>query len=239
MTALPGKPALLMLILSLILSACMGSGYSIERQPLASARNTSGPSSLHQPEASPLVSGDEGRIVFSLSDQYEQDPPACAVIRAADPGGAGSVLASTVEQAITVHLGGKLDRVIGPARRDRILRKQNLDLDHAGDARTFAWKTRCRAILSWRLTGASETFLLAWGGRRIGLELSLKRIGKQDMLWRASHATRRSGGGLPLSPVGLVMDTLRAGQFMGDRDMLASMVHDVVRRLFTTLPQGL
>ena len=234
-----GKTVLAVLTGSFLLSACMGSGYSIEHHSLPAAGHASGTSNQNQSGGSALTPGDEQRIVFSLSDQYEQDPPACAVVQAADLVSAGSVLADKVARAITVHLGSKMDRVIGPARRDQILRKQNLDLDHAGDARTFAWKTRCRAILSWRLTGASETFLLAWGARRVGLELTLKRIGRQDILWRASHAARRSGGGLPLSPVGLVVDTVRAGQFMGDRDILTSMIHDVVRRLFTTLPAGL
>ena len=73
----------------------------------------------------------------------------------------------------------------------------------------------------------------------MGLELTLKRIGKKDILWQARHTASRGDGGLPLSPIGLVLDTFRAGRFMGDRDMLASMIHDVVRRLFITLPQTL
>jgi hypothetical protein len=222
----------------LTLPACVSNNYTVERQPMASAANSSGTS------ASPIKQGSnpsdpaDQRIIFSLSDDFERDPPACAVVRAANPSSAESPLTQQVEQAVIIHLGGKLDQVIGGARRDRILRKQNLDLDHAGDARAFAWKTRCRAVLSWRLTTANETFLLAWGARQIGLELTLRRIGKSDILWQARHVTSRTGGGLPLSPVGLVIDTVRAGQFMDDRDMLPSMIHDVVRRLFTTLPDG-
>ena len=217
------------------LSGCVSNGYPVEREPLGSASNTSGTSATTMPD--PAKENNDGeRVIYSLSSDYERDPPACVVVRSANVESRKSVLAGTVEKAVTIHLGGKIDRVIGGPERDRILRKQRLDPDHAGDARAFAWKTRCRAVLTWKLTAASETFMLAFGARKIGLELVLKRFGKNQPLWQARHVTSRSGGGLPLSPVGLVLDTVRAGQFMDYKDMLPSMIHDVIRRLFQTLP---
>ncbi|MBT3700508.1 MAG: hypothetical protein HOE62_04415 [Alphaproteobacteria bacterium] len=231
------KSHLLILIASSLLAGCMAGGYSVEREPMGSPRNTSGASTNTQHPPTP-IQDDGQRVIFSLSQDYDRDPPACVVIRSADASSARSVLAADVGQAVTIHLQAKFDRVIGPAQLQRLLAKQKLDLDHPGDARAFAWKTRCRAVLTWKLTSASETFLLAFGARNIGLALTLKRFGKDDILWQARHRTSRTGGGLPLSPVGLVVDTVRAGQFMDDRDMLPSMIHDVVRRLFTTLPES-
>jgi hypothetical protein len=227
----------LILIASSFLAGCMAGGYSVEREPMGSLRNTSGASTKNEHAPTP-IQDDGQRVIFSLSPDYDRDPPACVVVRPADDVSARSVLAADVAQAVTIHLGAKFERVIGAAQLQRLLEKQKLDLDHPGDARAFAWKTRCRAVLSWKLTSASETFLLAFGARNIGLALTLKRFGEDDVLWQARHTTSRTGGGLPLSPVGLVMDTVRAGQFMGDRDMLPSMIHDVVRRLFTTLPES-
>ena len=222
-----------------LLSACVSNGYRIDRQEMDQPQLTSGSSSMAEMPEAPSTVDDEQAVTYSLSPDFDRDPPACAVIRASDQASAKSVIAKDVEQAVAIHLGGKLNRVIGARQRERILRKQRLDLDHTGDARAFAWKTHCRAILSWRLTAANESFFLAYGTRKVGLELTLKRIGKKDILWQARHATSRADGGLPLSPIGLVMDTFRAGRFMADRDMLASMIHDVVRRLFITLPETL
>jgi hypothetical protein len=224
---------------TLVLSGCVASGYTVERQPLASPLAASGASAkvVQTPsQAQPQTDGQ--KLIYSLSQDFDRDPPACAVVVPADIVSKNSVLAADVALAVGLHLAGKLDRVIGTRELNRILRKQNLDLDHPGDARAFAWKTRCRAILTWKLTSASETFLMAYGARQIGLELILKRIGKTDVLWQARHTTSRSGGGLPLSPVGLVLDSVRTGQFMNDQDMLPSMINDVVRRLFTTLPDS-
>ena len=230
----------LLLAPALLLTACVSSNYSVERVDLPHLQVASGTSREENPQPAKNNTGQQQennqRLIYSLSPDWDRDPPVCAVIRPADEVSAGSVIAADVEQAVTIHMGGKMDRVIGAQQRNRILRKQKLDLDHPGDARTFAYSTRCRAILTWKLTAASETFLLAWGTRNVGLELTLRRIGQKDILWQARHAVSRSDGGLPLSPVGLVLDTVRAGRFMGDRDMLASMIHDVVRRLFTTLP---
>jgi hypothetical protein len=231
------KNYLFILIVSSFLAGCMASGYSVEREAMGSPRNTSGASS-NNPHTPTPVQDDGQRVIFSLSPDYDRDPPACVVVKPADAISARSVLAADVAQAVTIHLGAKFDRVIGAGQLQRLLAKQRLDLDHPGDARAFAWKTRCRAVLTWKLTSASETFLLAFGARNIGLALTLKRFGKDDILWQARHTTSRTGGGLPLSPIGLVLDTVRAGQFMDDRDMLPSMIHDVVRRLFTTLPQS-
>jgi hypothetical protein len=231
---------LLILLPVLLMSACLGGGQVVkqvveqiaDREAMTADGYTAGISTQQDP-------GGDQPLAFSLSPDYHRDPPACAVVRAADPASAGSVIAAETGQAIATHLGGRIERVIGPLKRDRLLSRHRLDLDHPADAATFAWKTRCRAVLEWQLTAASETYLLAYGSRRIGLKLTLRRINGDKMLWQAHHTTSRGGGGLPLSPVGLVLDTVRAGQFMGDRDILSSMIHDVVRRLFTTLPHSL
>ncbi len=181
-------------------------------------------------------STDEQRVIYALDPAYRMNPPNCAIVMAADERHAGSVLAAEVERAIAAYLSPKMDRLIAGTKRDRMFRRQAVDPNHPADRRFFARKADCRSFLTWRFTEASQTYLLAWSNRRIGLELELTRISGDDVLWRARHAASRSGGGLPLSPVGLVIDSVNAGNFINNGDITPSMIHDVVRRLLSTLP---
>jgi len=178
-------------------------------------------------------------VTYALDPAYRSNPPGCTVISAAGQRHTRSVLAGEVDRALAAHLSIKMNRVISGAKRDRLVRRQAVDLNHPADRRAFARAQNCRSFLTWRFTEASETYLLAWSSRRIGLELELTGVSETDVLWRAHHAVSRSGGGLPLSPVGLVIDSVNAGGFINDADITPSMIHDVVRRLLSTLPPSM
>jgi len=181
----------------------------------------------------------ERRVVYDLNPRYHRDPPACAVVLAADRQSAASPLARLVDDAVAIHAAGYLNRIIAPRERDRRVRALAVDLSHSGDQQVFARATRCRAILTWRLTEASQTYVVAMSSRRVGLQLVLTRIGSTDALWQAEHIAARSDGGVSLSPFGLLIDSIRAGKFNNDRDIMPSMIHDVVRRMLTTLPPSI
>ena len=57
-------------------------------------------------------------------------------------------------------------------------------------------------------------------------------------LWKARHTASRSDGGLPLSPFSAPLSAFQAASLAGDDDVTPSMVEDVVRRLFATLPNS-
>jgi len=175
-------------------------------------------------------------VVFDLDPRYHRDPPACAVIRPADDKNATSVLATEVDMAVATHAAGYLERVIAPRQRDRLVRKLAVDLNHSGDQQVFARSAGCRAELTWRLIEASQTYAVSLSSRRVGLELVLRRFDQDEPLWQAQHITERSDGGLSLSPFGLLIDSVRAGRFNQNKDIMPSMIHDVVRRMLTSLP---
>ncbi len=181
----------------------------------------------------------EQRVVYELNPRYHRDPPTCAVVLPADRQSAASALAALVDDAVATHAAGYLSRIIAPRERDRRVRTLAVDLSHAGDQQVFGHATRCRAILTWRLTEASQTYVVAMSSRRIGLQLVLTRIGAAEPLWQAEHIAARSDGGMSLNPFGLLIDSIRAGKFNNDQDIMPSMVHDVVRRMLTTLPPSI
>ncbi len=233
------KPALLSITLSILISGCVTAGPVVERRVDMSAPVhdvTQGAASGAETTAQ---DASQRTVTFALHPAYRSNPPGCAVISAAEQQHARSVLAGEVERALTAHLSLKMNRVISGRMRDRIVRRQAVDLNHPADRSAFARAQNCRSFLVWRFTEASETYLLAWSSRRIGLELELTGLSKADLLWRARHTVSRSGGGLPLSPVGLVIDSVNAGGFINDADITPSMIHDVVRRLLLTLPPSM
>lgn len=230
---------LAVLALTALLGGCLYANYTVERMPEPDRSRAGAASGAESEAPRGMVPLQKNRLVYSLDPAYHADPPACAVVVPADDLSLRSPLGPEVDQAVAAHLSAKLERVMGPVQRKRQVDRLKIDLDHPGDQRMFARTTRCRGLMSWRLTAASETFLLAWSGRHVAIELELKRMDNGRVLWRAAHGVERSGGGLPLSPVGLVIDTVRAGSFHGDRDVIRSMVHDAVRRMMTTLPSSL
>lgn len=64
------------------------------------------------------------------------------------------------------------------------------------------------------------------------------RVSDGHMLWRARHVASRSEGGLPLSPVSLVVETFASTQFSSDREVAASVVDDALRRVVATIPDA-
>jgi len=220
-----------------LLASCVGTTYS----PAKTAnRGAASGSEIEAPaDAGYQENIYERRVIYDLDPRYHRDPPACAVVLPADRQSAASALAPLVDEAVATHAAGSLDRVIAPRERDRRVRALAVDLHHPGDQQTFARATRCRAILTWRLTEASQTYAVALSSRRIGLQLTLTRIGQTAPLWQAEHIAARSDGGVSLNPFGLLIDSIRAGKFNNDRDIMPSMIHDVVRRMLTTLPASI
>ena len=64
------------------------------------------------------------------------------------------------------------------------------------------------------------------------------RAADGHVLWKARHIADRSDGGLPLSPIGLVVDTYSSSQFSSDREIAESVVDDAVRRIVRSLPDA-
>ncbi len=175
-------------------------------------------------------------VVYKVEGDFYRSPPRCAVVMpirwpAADPR-----LARQVEEALGRHLMTKVDRVIGPAARDRAARQRVYDLDDAEQRRRLARALGCDTVVEGETRAAESTFAVVWAQTRFGLSVSLERAGDGRRLWRASHTAERSAGGLPLSILGVTKDAFSAGRLMKDREVFPSMLDDVVRRVMASLP---
>lgn len=178
----------------------------------------------------------ERKVHYRVDRAYYNDPPFCVVVtpsaRAVDP-----VIAALVEAALARHLSQKVPRVVGPRMRDRFARQNAFDLDDGEDRRRFARQANCPAYLTWRLLHRGDDYAIVWAQRRIGLTLRLTRARDDTPLWRASHTALRWDGGLPLSPLSAAFAAAEAARLHQDQDVLPSLIDDVLRRMFVTLPE--
>jgi len=175
-------------------------------------------------------------VVYKVEGAFYRSPPRCAVVMPIHWPNAPPALARQVEEALGRHLMAKVDRVIGPAARDRAARQRVYDLGDAEQRRRLARALGCDTVVEGETRAAESTFAAVWAQTRFGLAVSLERASDGRRLWRASHTAERSAGGLPLSILGLPKDAFLAGRLMKDGEVFPSMLDDVVRRLMASLP---
>lgn len=150
--------------------------------------------------------------------------------------GIDPVQANFIERALARHLRDAIPRVIASIERRERVRNLAVDLSDKRDRRSFARATSCDSHLVWRVLDTDSHYVLFWSQRTMGLEVKLVRTDDDLTLWKARHIASRSNGGLPLSLLSAPMSAYQATSLAGDADVVPSMVEDVVRRLFTTLP---
>jgi hypothetical protein len=175
------------------------------------------------------------QVVYHLDRAFYTDPPACAVVMPSRDM-INVQLATIIEDSITRHLTMKVPRVIGATERIRLLRELAIDIASSDGQKRFGQLTGCRVFLHWRTLEATDGYALVIASRSFGLDLAMTGVSSNIILWRASHVAKRWDGGISLSPVSVVFSAFEATQFHNDTDIIPSMVDDVVRRLFVTLP---
>lgn len=177
----------------------------------------------------------ERQVIYHLDKAYYTDAPDCVAVL---PSGEtmGSQLATTVEDSLARHLTMKVSRVIGPGERTRLERELAIDTSNADGRRRFTQLSGCRAYLRWRTLEANENYAFVFSSRSFGLELEMTRGSDEAILWSVSHVATRWDGSLPLSPLAIPFAVFEATRFHNDADILPSMVDDVVRRMFVSLP---
>ncbi len=175
-------------------------------------------------------------IEFKVANAFYKDPPDCAVVLPFLVKGKPHRHARVIEDSLARHLSAKMNRVIGPMERRRLVRSMAVDLSHAGDRAAFARANRCRAFVEAKPWGGEDVYVLFWTQSRIGLDVTLSRAGDQRAVWRARHVATRSDGGLPLSPFSAAFSAFSAARLKSDGDVAFSLVDDAVRRMVKTLP---
>ena len=177
-------------------------------------------------------------VAVDIDPEFFEDFPDCAVIMPPKAPASVAGYSRPVESALSRHLTAKISRVVSSKERDLVARRMGVDMRHPGDLRDLMRELDCDTYVMSEVLGAGKSFLLVWSQMRIGLDVSLLRVGDERPLWRARHVAGRSDGGLPLSPVGIVVDAFMALKFSADRDVDVSVVEDAVRRLVYSLPDA-
>lgn len=174
-------------------------------------------------------------VQYHLDGDFYREAPNCVAVLPS-LGLENPVAARLTAKSLAQRLVAKVDRVMTPLKVKRKARALALDLDHEGDRRLFALKTRCPFYARARVLAWSDDFALFWTERQVGLALELFRASDDKPLWRAAHLARRGDGGAPLSLIGAASSVVSAGAEYADQEVLASLVDDAYRRMMMTLP---
>lgn len=182
-----------------------------------------------------------GRVVeVEIDREYYENYPDCVVVM--PPSAApnlGSGISDLVESALSTTLTRKLKRVVGAVERDMAARRMAVDLIYPEDRVLLLKALDCDAFISTDISGPGNAYYLVWSEFRIELEMRLLRAQDGRLLWRALHVADRSGGGLPLSPIGAIVEAFSSTRFSVDPDVTESVVDDAVRRMVASLPNSI
>lgn len=186
-----------------------------------------------QPEAAEPF----GRTVqFQVSRAFYDSPPRCAFILPLQGKAANSRAGKIIEEAAARQISFRIERVIGPDRRNRLLRQLAIDPTTPKGRERFARATNCDTAVEIMTEGLETLFVVVWAQSRLHLTMRLVRAKDGEELWRATHAASRSEGTIPTSPMSVPLGLLSAGRFYNDQDVFPSMADDVARRIVASLP---
>ena len=177
-------------------------------------------------------------VAVEVDDAYFSDFPNCTIIMPTRTAAGLENFKPLVEEALGHYMTKKVSRVVGRTERDLRARQAALELRRTEDRKGLAEATECETLLYSRVVGPGHTYLVVWSQVQIGLEVVMLRAADGHVLWRARHIADRSDGGLPFSPIGIVVDTYSSAQFSSDREIAESVVDDAVRRLVRSLPDA-
>lgn len=175
-------------------------------------------------------------VNYRVARAFYDDPPRCAFVLPTQGPKAQVGRARIVETALARQLSHRLERVIGPDRRDRLSRRLAIDPSTSSGRKRFAAVTKCAGAVEVSTKGMETTFVVVWAQARLEMAARLIRASDGTELWRGHHSASRSEGSFPLSPVSLPMGAFSASRFHGDNDVLPSMADDVARRIVASLP---
>jgi hypothetical protein len=214
-----GGNGVLSLLASLLLGACVTTNQTSYKE-------------ANDPTSPPL----DRQVIYHLDRAFYEDPPGCVVVMPSRDT-INFQLATMIEDSIARHLTMKMPRIIGSNERKRLERELAIDISSAEGQQRFGQITNCRGFLDWRALEVSDEYALVFSSRSIGLAVEMTHLSSDAILWSASHVAQRWDGGVPLSLTSIAFSAFEAAQFHGDQDILPSMVDDVVRRIFVTLPE--
>jgi hypothetical protein len=187
-----------------------------------------------------LVSGCAGglqsapQVTHTVDRSVFYEAPDCVAIHSS--GDAHPTLVRVVEPALERHLAPLFGHVMDGNQVWEFTGAYGLNLDDPEDWQRFGEAADCNTIVRWAAPEATSEFAGIWARQRLVLQIELVRASDGRSLWMATSATERSDGGLPFTPVAAIVGAVRASNLQANSQILPSMVDDVLRQAFATLP---
>ncbi len=179
------------------------------------------------------------QVAYQIDPEFYAEFPECVLVLPPSPSsGISAELSSMVEAAISRHLMQKFNRVISGAERRIADERWGISPRDLSYAKRLLRRFDCDTFLTTKVLNPRLDYLLVWSQIGIGLEMTLSRASDQKDVWRARHLARRSEGGISLSPIGAIADTVFSTRFASDRDEVEGVIDDAVRRMLVPLPNA-
>jgi hypothetical protein len=186
----------------------------------------------------PNLMGSKRMVGVQVDRSFLDEIPECTVILQPSAEPQLRKFSPIVEEALGRHLTLKLTRVIDAIERRHMARQSSLDLRLHEDQIELAADTGCDTLLMTRIVGPGKTYMVVWSQMQIGIEITMTRARDRKMLWRARHIADRSEGGIPFSPIGIVVDAYSSARFSSDREISESVIDDAIRRIVRAIPNS-
>jgi hypothetical protein len=177
-------------------------------------------------------------VKVEISDEFLRSYPDCVAVMPVVGNHRDTYGAMLVEQSLVRHLYQKITRVIGPIERDYIARRLGADLSIPTDVEDVLEAGNCDAYLVAEVLQPEMTSVLVWSQIRLGVDAKLMQTKDGKILWQAQHMGQRSAGGVPFSVLGVVTETYESTTFSSDKEVMYSIIDDVVRRIVAAIPNG-
>jgi len=173
-------------------------------------------------------------VTHAVDRSVFYEAPDCVAIHSS--GDAHPSLVQIVEPALKRHFAPLFGRVMDGEQVWDFTEIHGFELDDPGDWQRFGEAAACNTIVRWAAPEASSEFIGVWSRQRLVLQIELMRAVDGRSLWMAESATERNDGGLPITPLAGIVGVVRASNLQANSQILPSMVDDVLRQAFATMP---
>ena len=176
-------------------------------------------------------------VAYEVTPAFELSAPDCVIVLPLGEKEVSSDRGRAVERALARYLYEKVDRVVGPRERDDAANRLGVDARSTDGMEHILRHFRCDYAVRSAPIGDHGVYALVWAQARVGLQVQLEHGRRGTVMWRARHVATRSDGGLPFSPVAVVVNAFRAARFQGDHEEFDTLIDDAARRILRTFPR--
>jgi len=226
------------------LSACTQVNYITESQANLSFQSDDRDSALSEDDTGDDDTGDDHienvfdrMVVYKVERAFYDTIPTCTIIAPIKSPALNANASRLIERSINRYLSERIGQVISANQVKTALGKYALDLNRQSDRLALSKKFRCSTLVNAETNGIVQTYAFVWAQKQLALRLTMRRIHDGALLWRATHRTSRSEGGLPMGFLSFPINAFQANRFSQDSDSLPSIIDDVTRRMLASLPK--